>query len=425
MEKYRVCMLVHSYYLSDGRVRKEAEALAAEGFSVDVISICRPESYMTQDCSFRKIVNSVRIHEVRVTKQRGEGWRYLFEYGAMLCIGTWKILTMHLKRKFDAVHVHNMPDLLLLVGLLPKWTGAKLILDIHDPMVELYKSKMSGKENVLLLKALAWQERLCCRLADKVISVNETMRENLESKGIPADKIFILNNFPDERVFPVRKDTAPWPRHPNQLTLFFAGTVTDHYDLGIAVQAVAVASRDIPNLVLRIMGSGNKKTEILETARKLGVADRIELCQFGPVEKVREEMQKADVGISSHKAGIFGDLYFSTKILEYMTQGLPVICSRTHTIEKYVPESAVFYFEPGNYEDMARQIVTVSRDHHLVAEKTEAAMRLVPMLSWGSEKKKLVSFYRDLIGDSRGKCEGVNGSGASARTESDNFEGRT
>jgi glycosyltransferase involved in cell wall biosynthesis len=405
MKEQRVCMLVHNHYLRDTRVRREAESLAAAGFSVYVVSLQHPESVGGHENPRPKVVKGVSIYEVPIAKKRGGGLRYFFEYGAMLLIGAWKILRMHMHKRFDIIHIHNMPDFLVLAGLLPKLMGAKLILDVHDPMVELYRSMKNGGESPLVLKALAWQERISCWLADKVISVNETMRENLEGKSIPPEKIFIVNNFPDLSNLPIRTRDVSWPRKDGCLKLLYTGTVTDHYDLGVAVRAIALAAKEIPNLVLRIVGTGNKVSQIREIADELGITGRIEFLGYVHIEKVREEMERADVGISSHKAGIFGDLYFSTKIVEFMTQGLPVVCSRTYTIQKCIPEDAIFYFEPGDYEDMAQKILTIWRDPKLVAQKNKNASTLLSRLSWESEKVKLVEFYNSLVG-LKGGCYG-------------------
>ena len=68
-------------------------------------------------------------------------------------------------------------------------------------------------------------------------------------------------------------------------------------------------------------------------------------------------MRKADVGISCHRDGIFGDLYFSTKIVEYLTR-LDFPCCRPGPAQsrKDLPEDCLFYFEPGNEASLAEAI---------------------------------------------------------------------
>src|SRR5260370_29664665 len=151
-------------------------------------------------------------------------------------LGGLKIASLQFRGKLDVVNFHNMQDILILSAIVPRLGGSKLVLDIHDPMPELSMSsnngasgKLSGK---LLIKLLRLQEKISCGLADRVISVNESMRENLRGKGVCDDKIFIVHNFPAQRVFPICATPPSWPRNGNTLSLFYCGTATEHCGLG-------------------------------------------------------------------------------------------------------------------------------------------------------------------------------------------------
>jgi glycosyltransferase involved in cell wall biosynthesis len=291
-----------------------------------------------------------------------------------------------------------MPDILVLAGIIPGLSGSKLVLDVHDPMPELYMSWHQEKRS-LVVRLLALQEMVSCWLADRVVSVNETMRENLRSKGVADDKIFIVHNFPDLSHFQVCDIPESWPQRQNRLVLLYCGTITEHYDLGLAVKAMARLNGEVP-IRLKIMGDGNKLAEVLDLASQLGVRDSIELVGRVPIEQVADEMRKADVGISCHRAGIFGDLYFSTKIVEYLTQGLPVVSPRTCTIRKYLPEDCLFYFEPGNEASLAEAIRLVWHNPAEVFKRLAESRKSLARLSWQAEKERFLGFYAELLGDS-------------------------
>jgi len=208
----------------------------------------------------------------------------------------------------------------------------------------------------------------------------------------------IVHNFPDQRVFPLCETPASWPRNACSLSLLYCGTVTEHYDLGLAVKAIARLAGEVP-VRLRIVGAGNTLGQVFNLARSLGVAESIELIGLVPLDRVHEEMRKADVGISCHRAGIFGDLYFSTKIIEYLTQSLPVITPQTYTVSKYVPSDCVFYFEPGNDAALADVIRFMWRNPVEVLRRLTRAKQLLPHLSWQAEKGKFLAFYTELLND--------------------------
>ena len=388
-------MLAHTYYLRDPRVRREAEALAANGFEVHVVCLSEKKRNGSEFEPHLSTVNGVRIHRLPVTRRRGNSLRYFYEYLLVGVLGALRLARLHFQARLGVVHVHNMPDILVLAAAIPRLTGSKVVLDVHDPMPELYMS-WNHRAGSLLVRLLRIQEKISHAFADRIISVNESMRENLHAKGVADDKIFIVNNFPDERLFPVCDIPESWPRSRDSLVLLYCGTVTEHYELGLAVKALAKLRGEIP-VKLRIVGDGNKLTEVLSLASRLGVADAVEHIGSVPIEKVRDEMRSADIGISCHRAGVFGDLYFSTKIVEYLTQGLPVLSPRTYTINKYLSDDIVFYFAPGDDAALVDRLRFMWNHPEEVVRRLEQARQLVPRLSWQTESAKFLAFYADLV----------------------------
>ncbi len=173
--------------------------------------------------------------------------------------------------------------------------------------------------------------------------------------------------------------------------------MTEHYQLDIAVKALALVSRTIPNIEFRILGVGNRLEEVLSLAQDLGIGDKVVHLRPVLLEQVKDIMASADVGISTHSGGKFGDLYFSTKIIEFMTQGLPVISSRTYTIEQYIPNDSIIYFEPGKVEDLASQIMWMYNNPSLVEEKIQNSRKLLAKYNWQEEKRILKSFYKNMV----------------------------
>jgi glycosyltransferase involved in cell wall biosynthesis len=306
---------------------------------------------------------------------------------------------LHLRARLDVVHIHNMPDILVLAALIPRLGGSKVVLDVHDPMPELYMS-WNHRSGSLLVRLLRLQEKISYAFAHRIISVNESMRENLRAKRVDDGRIFIVNNFPDERMFPICEMPKSWPRTRGALVVLYCGTVTAHYDLGLAVKAIARLRGDVP-VKLRILGEGNKLGEVLDLAARLGVMDAIEHMPSVPIDRVREQMRKADVGISCHRAGVFGDLYFSTKIVEYLTQGLPVLSPRTYTINKYLSDDILFYFDPGNERALADRLRFMWQHPEEVLSRLSRARALLPQLSWQAERVKFLDFYAGLVNGER------------------------
>jgi glycosyltransferase involved in cell wall biosynthesis len=159
---------------------------------------------------------------------------------------------------------------------------------------------------------------------------------------------------------------------------------------------MAKLSGKVP-LRLRIVGKGSKLAEVLNLASQLGVRGSIELTGTMPIEEVAAEMRRADVGISCHRAGIFGDLYFSTKILEYLSQGLPVLSPRTYTISRYLPDDCLFYFTPGDDAALVETIQFLWSNRNEVMRRLSKARKTLARLTWQSEKDSFCRFYEQLL----------------------------
>jgi glycosyltransferase involved in cell wall biosynthesis len=396
-EQKRIGMIVHGQYLSDARVRRQAECLAEAGFDIHVVCSRSGVSHNSNSEPAYEVVNGVHIHRIPLTKKRGSKSRYFFEYTFMTIFGIWKLAYLHSQKKFDVVHIHNMPDMLVLSGLIPKWTGSVLVLDIHDPMSELFQENYHLDGSNTFIRFLELQEKFSYALANRLVTVSIPMAENVAKKGgcAPAD-VSIIHNYPDLNAFPINEGRNTWPSNKERIVFIYSGTVTEHYKLDIAIKALAVASREIPNISFQILGEGNRLVQVLSLANDLGISDKVELLPTVKIHEVKNIMANADVGISTHQAGVFGDLYFSTKIIEFMTQGLPVISSRTYTIDKYIPDDSIFYFEPENVEDLAKKIVYVCNNPDVVLEKIKNSRKLIAQYSWQEEKSKYLSFYNEL-----------------------------
>ncbi len=120
-------MLTYSFYESDNRVRRYAETLARRGDQVDVIALRRAGQGPYNE------LNGVRVYRVQERTRNEKGKKDYFFRIIKFFIRSAALLTrMHRERPYDFVHVHSVPDFEVFAALVPKLTGAKVILDIHD-----------------------------------------------------------------------------------------------------------------------------------------------------------------------------------------------------------------------------------------------------------------------------------------------------
>jgi glycosyltransferase involved in cell wall biosynthesis len=70
-------------------------------------------------------------------------------------------------------------------------------------------------------------------------------------------------------------------------------------------------------------------------------------------------MASADVGVVPKRAEGFGNEAFSTKVLEFMACGVPVVVSRTQVDAHYFDDRLVRFFESGQHADLGAALLWV------------------------------------------------------------------
>ena len=164
----RIAMVSFSCYPNDPRVRREAEALAEIGMSVEVICINRNGQ------SKEEKINNVKVYRIDIKRKRGTKFRYLFEYGYFMFLAFFKLSWLHLWRRYKIIHIHNLPDIMVICGLIPKLTGAKIILDMHEIMPEFFMRKYKREENDTSVKLIKNFEKISTKIADHILVKSHT-----------------------------------------------------------------------------------------------------------------------------------------------------------------------------------------------------------------------------------------------------------
>lgn len=373
-----ICMVAYSFYDSDNRVRRYAEALVKKGNSVDVLAI----GHKGQKTSEK--INGVRVYRVqkRVRNERNK-WSYLVRLGYFLLKTFFVISWFQIIRRYRLIHVHSVPDFEIFAALVPKLLGARLILDVHDIVPEFYMSKFGGGKDSLGFRLLVLVEKLSCMFADHVVISNHLWEKAITGRSVPVEKCTTILNYPDTSVF-------KRPEHVLQrggLVLLYPGTLSRHQGLHLAIQAFAEISPLYSDAEFHIYGEGPDKEMLIKQAAESGSGDRIKFFSQLSLEEVSVRMAGSDIGIVPKLGEGFGGNAFSTKILEFMVMGVPVICSRTMVDPYYFNEKVVSFFSPGEAADLARAMKEMMSDTVMRKTQAENALEFVKDYTWQGNQK--------------------------------------
>jgi glycosyltransferase involved in cell wall biosynthesis len=381
----KACMVAYTFYETDNRVRRYAEALARRGDTVDAIALAREGQPAFE------MIRGVRVHRIqkRVIDEHGP-FSYLLKLMLFFFRSAWFLAVHHLREPYQLIHVHSVPDFEVFATLVPRLMGARVILDIHDIVPEFYASKFKVHERSLVFRLLVFIERLSIAYSDHVIIANHLWHEKLVRRSVRAEKCTAIINYPDPAIF------SPRPRPPREdgaFVMCYPGTLIWHQGLDLAIQAVALLRDRVPQLRFLLIGDGAERENLKRMIRENHLGDRVTLTGLVPLEKVATTMAEVDLGVVPKRSDTFGNEAFSTKIMEFMAMGVPVLAARTRIDQYYFNDDLVQFFESGNAQDLADKIEQIVESPARRAQLAASSTDFIAQNTWDVRKQE----YLDLV----------------------------
>lgn len=392
----RAAVVLFSSYPSDPRPRRAAEALIREGMKIDLICLRQERTEPMWDR-----FGGVEILRVPFQHHRGGKFGYIFRYLAFIALSGWILALRCLTRRYDLVHVHNMPDALVFSALVPKLLGARVILDLHDPMPELMKTIYRVSEGDFSVRLIKWMERRSIAFADAAVTVNMACQKLFKARSCPEDKLQVVMNSPDETLFgapvaaPARLASASAP-----FVVMYHGSLIERHGLDLAVEALQTVRRTFPGAVLKIYGQSTPfLDEVMALAQRSNLAEAVHYQGRKSVEEIARAIDECDLGIIPNRRSVFTEINTPTRIFEYLARGKPVIAPRAPGVEDYFNDKQIIFFELGNAQDLARKILFVASSSDEVAEIVRRGQEVYRAHTWSRERERFVRLVTELIAE--------------------------
>lgn len=392
----RVAMVMFSHYPADPRPRRAVEALLREGMHIDLV--CLAEG----GASRKESLDGLEVVRVPLEQRRGGKLGYIYQYSLFILISSlivgWRAVT----RGYDLVYVHNMPDILVLSALIPKALGAKVILDLHDPMPELMTTIFGLNEKSSMVRFMSRVEKWSIARADAVITVNIACKRIFSSRSCSAQKIEVIMNSPDEEIFQFRAAGSYAPRDKSgnkPFVIMYHGSLVERNGLDLAVEALALIHETLTTAELRVYGPKSPFFErVMEMAKDKGVDQAIRYLGPKRLEELVQEIQGCDVGVIPNQKNSFTAINTPTRILEYLSLGKPVIAPRTLGIEDYFAEGSLLFFEAGDPVDLAKSIQYAFFHPAEMREIATRGQEVYREHDWTRERQRLTGLVARLLG---------------------------
>jgi glycosyltransferase involved in cell wall biosynthesis len=366
----RAMILGYLTYRGDARVKRQVKTLAVAGYAVDVICL-------SEDMG--EVRTAANLIGIRVPHYRGHNrLRYIYAYATFFLKATWTAARLAARHHYDVAIVCNMPDFIVACALGPKLAGTKIVLDVHDPLPELYRVKFGRPAGCLGERLLMLEERASACLVDRVLATHDLHLIRLARAGIPRRKLRVVLNAPNPELFPYSQ--APL-RREGGFRLVYHGTISARLGIDVAIRAMRPLRSRVPGIELRLIGRGEALEDCKRLACEFGVDDIVRFEAPVPVEKMAPILHACSIGVVPNRDNAATQIMLPVKLMEYAMLGVPVVAARLDPITQYFDETAVEFFEPENPADLAAAIARLYDDPARCARIAAQANRVAVKLS--------------------------------------------
>lgn len=361
-----------SPYPNHPTLNRNLSLLLARGVEVDLICIAPRLAVGRRVASHP----GLRIYGMPLEPRRSPAVWYPLQYIGFLLWALLVVSGLALSRRYDAVQVDTLPDLLVFSTLVARLRRMPIVLYVYDLMPEMTAARLAVRPDAPAVRLVAGIERAATAWADRVITVTDLFRRIMAGRGLDPHKVALVANSHPLADLPPRVE----PRTP---VLVLPTTLIERYGVQVAIEAVARLRPDWPDLRLEVIGAGEYRETLIALTERLGLTDQVVFSPgFLPWRQAMGKVRCSTIGIVPIVSDGYGDLILPNKVFEFVFMEIPFVCSRLRGIEEHLSPEAVAYFEPGDAAGLARQVHRLLAAPQAAARQAARARQELAELAW-------------------------------------------
>jgi len=221
-------------------------------------------------------------------------------------------------------------DLGVLVG---KRVGAPVLVISQDVFPEI-ATELDRLHNPAVIGVLRGLVGAYLRRADLIVAIGETMRDRLEAKGAPPERLRVIPNWVDTRAIMPQPRDNEWARKNDlvgRFVVMHSGNVGHAQDLDSLVRA-ATFLRDRADVRIVVAGFGARHGEMVALAERLEVTETVRFLPYQKRARLPLSLSSADVHVVGLARGLAGYVVPS-RLYGILSAGRPVIVAAEDTSE--------------------------------------------------------------------------------------------
>lgn len=234
----------------------------------------------------------------------------------------------------EVIHVHSGArgyESALVALAVGRALNVPVVYEVRGFFESLWTKDVAWSEQSEVYRRRRDTETRCMQAVDAVVTLSESMRQDILDRGVAPEKVFVVPNGVDTTAFVPRERNADLVEQTGLDGKFVFGYVSnlDHYREGqelLIDAAVALRARGIPAVAL-IVGDGQRRGFLERHAAQAGAGDAVVMTGKVPHDQVLDYYALLDVFVIPRIDERAARLVTPLKPFEAMAAGLPLLVS--------------------------------------------------------------------------------------------------
>jgi glycosyltransferase involved in cell wall biosynthesis len=261
-----------------------------------------------------------------------------------------------------------------------------LQLEVNSPLYQERK-KYGG----IALDSLAkWSESYVWRNADRVLPVTHVMASYIKAVGVPEEKITVIPNGVDTKIFKAQNMNNRAERFKNKLVVGFVGFCREWHQLDKVMALLATENRH--DLFFLVVGDGPVIPALKAQATELGFEKQFESTGLVKRSDMPYWLDQMDIALQPAVTPWASPL----KMIEYLAKGCAIIAPDSDNIkELLVDKQNALLFTEDNLDDMALKLIELLHNEELKKKLINGACNTITdkKLTWQGNAEKIVNGF--------------------------------
>lgn len=314
------------------------------------------------------------------------------------------ITALRVARRYRAqvVHGHSPFTCGIVADTVGRLLGIPSVYEMRGIWEDSHTSRHGLSERSIRYRAVRFLEDRALFGADQCCVIGELLRHEIESRGIPAERITVVPNGVDVTAFapgPPNRELQDRLGLRDSVVLGYIGSFFRYEGLELLVRAAIDIIADSPHVRLLMVGDGEVMPVLKGIATEGGIADKVVFTGRVPHGQVGEYYRLCDIMVLPRLETGETRLVTPLKPLEIMAMGKSLIASDIGGQREIVKDGINgLLFRAGDVEDLSSRCRELVENHEYRKDLGSRARRWVESeRAWNVLIERYVSLYERLV----------------------------